>query len=69
MIILYNAIFACGIMIIFQLTERIALTAKSCEAVSKVRRDMLAFAYSALPTRHEVPDKPIGQCASKMYIL
>lgn len=60
MIVLHNAIFGYVNMIIFQLMERIALIAKSCKAVSEVRSDMLAFAYSALPTRHEVPSKPIG---------
>lgn len=60
MIVVHDAIFGYVNMIIFQLTERIALVAKSCKAVSEVRRDMLAFAYSALPTRHEVSSKPIG---------
>lgn len=61
MIVVHDAIFGYVNMIIFQLTERIALITKSSKAVFvKVRSDMLAFAYSALPTRHEVPIKPIG---------
>ena len=60
MIVLHNVIFGYVNMIIFQLTERIALVTKSCKAVSEVRRDMLAFAYSALPTRHEVSSKPMS---------
>ena len=75
MIVMHNAIL--GYVNMIQLTERIALVTKSCKAVSEVRRDMLAFAYSALPARHEVPSKPIGssskteqnKCNSKLKSL
>ena len=55
MIILYSIILGCVDMIVFQLTERIALASKSSEAVYEgLPSDMLAFSYLAIPTRHTV---------------
>lgn len=48
-------------LIVFQLVERIALAPKSSEAVLRKCSRMLGFAYSALPTRHEVHGKPYLQ--------
>ena len=59
MIILYSIILGCVNMIVFQLTERIALVSKSSEAVYEgLPSNMLAFSYLAIPTRHEVTCKP-----------
>lgn len=56
MIIVHDALF--GIVgIIFQLTEWIAISPKSSEAVSDCN-NMLGFSYLAIPTRHEVPRVP-----------
>ena len=56
MIIIHDALF--GIVgIIFELTEWIAIVAKSSEAVPNCN-DMLGFSYNAIPTRHEVPRVP-----------
>lgn len=54
MIIEHSALFGCLGIIIFQLTEWIAIVKKSSEAVSDCN-DMLGFSYLAIPTRHEVP--------------
>lgn len=59
MIVLYNAIFGYIGTVVFQLiSERIAIATKSSEAVYEGAKDMLAFSYLAIPTRHEVPVKP-----------
>ena len=57
MIIEHSAVFGCLGIIIFQLTEWIAIVTKSSEAVSDCN-DMLGFSYLAIPTRHEVPRVP-----------
>ena len=50
----------CGI-IVFHLVEQIALFKKtSIEVLRKCSR-MLGFSYNAIPTRHEVPQKPYSQ--------
>lgn len=41
-------------IIVFHLTERIAVAAKARKAVYEGAKDMLAFSYLAIPTRHEV---------------
>lgn len=57
MIIVHSAVFGCMGIIIFQLTEWIAIITKYSEAVSDCN-DMLGFSYLAIPTRHEVPRVP-----------
>lgn len=61
MIIQYDAVFGYISVIIFQLTERIAITEKSMKSVSRKCIDMLGFSYLAIPTRHEVHEKPYLQ--------
>lgn len=54
MIVLYNSIFGYIGTIVFQLTlriENILNIGKSCYGA---QADMLAFSYSAVPSRHEV---------------
>ena len=46
-------------IIIFQLALWIGVVTKSSEAVNEEIKDMLAFSYLAIPTRHEVPKKPV----------
>ena len=58
MIILYSALFGHINIIVFQLTERIAITKKSMKSVLGRCTDMLGFSYNAIPTRHEVHEKP-----------
>ena len=58
MIGLYDAIFGYINIIIFQLTERIATTKQSMKSVLGRCTDMLGFSYNAIPTRHEVHEKP-----------
>ena len=57
MIIEHSAVFGCLGIIIFQLTEWIAIVTKSSEEVSDCN-DMLGFSYLSIPTRHEVPRVP-----------
>lgn len=45
-------------IIVFHLREHIAIAEKSIKSVLGRSKDMLGFSYQALPTRHEVPDKP-----------
>ena len=67
MVILYG-IFGCVDMIIFQLTERIAIVTKSSEAVYEgLLKDILAFSYLAIPTRHEVTCKPSAYMKIKTH--
>lgn len=47
-------------IIVFQLVLWIGVTTKSSKAVYEECKDMLAFSYLAIPTRHEVPKVPIG---------
>lgn len=48
-------------IIIFQLAIfGIGIVSKSSEAVYEEIKNMLAFSYLAVPTRHEVSDKLIG---------
>ena len=61
MIVLYDAIFYRINTIIFQLAERIAITEKSMKSVLGRCIDMLGFSYNAIPTRHEVHEKPYLQ--------
>lgn len=61
MIILYSALFCYINIIVFQLTERIAIAEKSMKSVSRKCIDMLWFSYNAIPTRHEVHEKPYLQ--------
>lgn len=58
MIIAYDAVFGYANIIVFQLAERIALTEKSMKSVLGYCIDMLGFSYNAIPTRHEVHEKP-----------
>ena len=58
MIVLYDAIFGCISTILFQLAERIAITEKSMKSVLGHCSDMLGFSYNAIPTKHEVHEKP-----------
>lgn len=55
MIYLYSALFGYVNIIVFQLTERIAITEKSMKSVLGHCKNMLGFSYLAIPTRHEVP--------------
>lgn len=58
MIIAYDAVFGYANIIVFQLAEQIALTEKSMKTVLGHCIDMLGLSYNAIPTRHEVPEKP-----------
>ena len=58
MIIAYDAVFGYANIIVFQLAERIALDEKSMKSVLGYCVDMLGFSYNAIPTRHEVHEKP-----------
>lgn len=58
MIIAYDAVFGYANIIVFQLAERIALAEKSMKSVLGHYIDMLGFSYNAIPTRHEVHEKP-----------
>lgn len=58
MIIAYDAAFGYANIIVFQLAERIALAEKSMKSVLGHYIDMLGFSYKAIPTRHEVHEKP-----------
>lgn len=58
MICLYSALFGYMNIIVFQLTEQIAITEKSMKSVLGYCKNMLGFSYLAIPTRHEVSDKP-----------
>lgn len=58
MIIAYDAVFGYANIIVFQLAERIALAEKSMKAVLGYCVDMLGVSYNAIPTRHEVHEKP-----------
>ena len=58
MIVLYYAIFDRVNTILFQLAERIAITEKSMKSVLGHCIDMLGVSYNAIPTRHEVHEKP-----------
>lgn len=55
MIITYDVIFGYVNIIVFQLAFcGIVIVTKSSEAVYEGCRNMLAFSYLAIPTRHEV---------------
>lgn len=58
MIISYLAVFGIVNIIIFQITERIAIVEKSIKSVLGHCENMLGFSYLAIPTRHEVRRKP-----------
>lgn len=60
MIIAYDALFGYVNIIVFQLANRIALASKSSEAVYEESKNMFAFSYPAIPTRHTVSVKLIG---------
>ena len=45
-------------IIFYHLVDWIGIIAKSSEAVPD-NKDMLAFSYLAIPSRHEVPSKPV----------
>lgn len=47
-------------IIVFHLIERIATVGKSLTRVYEDSKNMLAFSYLAIPTRHEVRIEPIG---------
>ena len=59
MIIIYDALFG-YVNIVFQLAFFMILVTKSSEAVYKGCKNMLAFSYLAIPTRHEVTRLLIG---------
>lgn len=61
MIIQYDAVFGCISVIIFQLTDLIAIAEKSMKSVSRKCIDVLGFSYIAIPTRHEIHGKPYLQ--------
>ena len=46
-------------IIVFQLVLWIGIVSKSSKAVYKESKDMLAFSYLAIPTRHEVSEMPM----------
>lgn len=48
-------------IIVFQLAERIAIVKKSMKAVLRKCSCVLGFSYGAVPTRHEVHEKPYLQ--------
>ncbi len=48
-------------IVVFQLVERIAIVEKSSTEVLRKCGRMLGFSYNAIPTRHEVPQKPYLQ--------
>lgn len=48
-------------IIVFQLVERIAFIKKSLKKALMYGADKLGFAYPALRTRHDVPEKPYLQ--------
>ena len=58
MIVEYDSIFGYISIIVFQLTERIAITEKSIKSVLGYCKNMLGFSYLAIPTRHEVGRMP-----------
>lgn len=60
MIVLFDAILGNIGIIVFQLTGWIALIEKSLTRVYEESKNMLAFSYLAILTRHEVHIKPIG---------
>lgn len=51
MIALYDAVFGFVKVIVFHLTERIAIDNK----MNRECRSKLGFSYLAIPSRHEVP--------------
>lgn len=53
MIIIYDVLFGC-INIVFQLAFFEIIFPKSSATVYEESKDMLAFSYLAIPTRHEV---------------
>lgn len=61
MIIACDSIFGYANIIVFQLAERIAIAEKSMKSVLGHCTDMLGFSYNAIPTRHEVHEKPYLQ--------
>lgn len=60
MIIAYDALFGYVNIIVFQLTNRIAIEKLSEHIRQEYVADMLAFSYPAIPTRHTVSVKLIG---------
>lgn len=48
-------------IIVFQLSERITITAKSRKSELRYCFGLQGFAYEAIPTRHEVCIKPYLQ--------
>lgn len=60
MIVVNDAIFGNIRIIVFQLTEWIANIKKSSKEVYEGSKNMLAFSYLAIPTRHEIHIRPIG---------
>ena len=47
-------------IIFYHLVEWIGVIAKSSEAVAD-NKDMVAFSFLVIPSRHEVPDKPADE--------
>lgn len=58
MIILLNALLGCERIIVFQLAERIAIETLFMMGTILYGANMIRFAYCAIPSRHEVPEKP-----------
>lgn len=54
MIVLHNSIFGCIKTIIFQLALRIKNILNVGKSCYGAKANMLAFSYSAVPSRHEV---------------
>ena len=58
MIIVYDEIIGLVNIIVFQLPRLFSVIVKSKKSVLGYCRDALGFSYLAIPTRHEVSDKP-----------
>ena len=58
MIVLYNSIFGYIRIIVFQLALRIKSIINVGKSCYGAKVNMLAFSYSAVPSRHEVSVKP-----------
>lgn len=59
MIIVYDEIIGLVNIIVFQLPRLFSVIVKSKKSVLGYCRDTLGFSYLAIPTRHEVSDKPL----------
>lgn len=60
MIVLYNSIFGYIGIIVFQLALWVAMIKNVGVSCYGAQVNMLAFSYSAVPSRHEVTCQPTG---------